>query len=378
VTGPPVERVLLVHEIYSGYGGAERYLELLADGLAERGVQVQALVFGVDTSAGQVAADRLAAGPAAVTYLPHRFSPRALRRRLEDFPADVVHWNFADPFSYRGATWLVLPWGRPSVVTDHLPMLRCGRHWESTRALANRRIGAMIVVSQAAVAEARAHWGRPPPIVAVANAGSADVVAVRDRPPAGEPVRLAFVGRLEDQKDPGFALRVLGALVSGGTRATLTVVGDGSLRAALEAGVPASLEDSVTFVGHSKTPWSAVADAHVLLAPSRYEGGFPLVAREALASGLPVVLSDIAPHRELEDPAVRLAPLGEVGPWVQAVGDLVASLPEASQGAIGRFGQAARATMVSETLAAYELALTPAGTRPSATPASPAADLPPR
>jgi glycosyltransferase involved in cell wall biosynthesis len=73
-------------------------------------------------------------------------------------------------------------------------------------------------------------------------------------------------------------------------------------------------------------PRSELADlyrsASLVLHPSDDEGfGLPLV--EALACGAVVVASSIPAHEEVGGQALVLCPPGEVGPWVEVVGDLL-------------------------------------------------------
>jgi glycosyltransferase involved in cell wall biosynthesis len=134
-----------------------------------------------------------------------------------------------------------------------------------------------------------------------ARLGCAHVVAnpyddatFRDRVPwdarSGE---LVFLGRLVSQKGADVLIRALGRLRRAGSTPRLTVVGDGPERAPLarlaaEEGVAAQ----VTFTGNLEgAALARELNRHrVLVAPSRYEEPFGVVALEALACGcLPVV-----------------------------------------------------------------------------------------
>lgn len=103
--------------------------------------------------------------------------------------------------------------------------------------------------------------------------------------------KLLWVGRLDPVKDPLLALDVLQALP---VDHTLTVVGDGALRATITGEVEArQLQQRVTLAG--AVPMSEVASLmqqhHVLLMTSHSEG-FPRVLVESLASGRPVVATE--------------------------------------------------------------------------------------
>jgi glycosyltransferase involved in cell wall biosynthesis len=62
----------------------------------------------------------------------------------------------------------------------------------------------------------------------------------------------------------------------------------------------------------------AYQSARVVVCPSRFEG-FGLTPLEAVASGTPVVVSDIPPHREFVARIARFFPLDDDGGLVEAV-----------------------------------------------------------
>ncbi|MCL4190855.1 MAG: glycosyltransferase family 4 protein [Thermoguttaceae bacterium] len=101
-----------------------------------------------------------------------------------------------------------------------------------------------------------------------------------------------FAGRLIPKKRPGLLLRAF-RQIPNSVNARLVIVGDGPLRGELEQTArDFGLEDSVLFPGFVQPPampeWYAAADLFVL--PSSETWG--VVVIEALASGLPVVVSD--------------------------------------------------------------------------------------
>lgn len=227
-------RVLMVHQIDQRPGGAERYIELLAGGVRDGRVTLDVLVLGTAREAGAVAS-RLSEIANSASQAAGRPRPGAVWDRVKRLRPDILHWNFPDPFAFEGALLPSLPWGRPSVATDHLPMLRANAVREVTRCLANRRFARVIVVGQESEAAALAHWRRwAPRLVLVENGVPTGHGHLRRSVQDGAPLRLLFVGRLEPQKNPVFAIAVLDELAKGGVPATLTIVGDGSLRRVVE------------------------------------------------------------------------------------------------------------------------------------------------
>ena len=124
-----------------------------------------------------------------------------------------------------------------------------------------------------------------------------------DRDPA-EPLRVLYAGRLEDQKDPHLLVDIAAELARRQVAVVVDVVGDGSLRAELEARVATEgLGETVRFQGvrYDMAHWYQQAD--VLIMTSRFEG-IPYVIFEAMAMALPVVVPDVNANAELVDPAV--------------------------------------------------------------------------
>lgn len=353
--------VLLVHEFPGGFGGAERYLELLGEGLVAAGIATSAVVFVDDAEAARALHERLSAIAPHTDVIVGRSRPGPIRRAVRAHQPTVLHWNFVDPFAFRGASWLLLPWGRPSVITDHLPQLRhAGPHWETTRRLANRRIAAMIVVGEAARREAEQRWARPPRIVVVPNGVPVGSGVPRPSLADGRTLRLAFIGRLTEQKGVDLLLPILAAVRGAGVEAHLRVVGDGPLADALTASTAdAALGDVVDLVGFSPDPLAEMAAADVLVSPSTYEG-LPFTPLEALSTGLPLVLSDIAPHAELAaggvGEGIQVVAGRDPQVWAAAVERVAGDLPAASRDALERATRYDRSTMVERTVAVYRRA----------------------
>lgn len=121
----------------------------------------------------------------------------------------------------------------------------------------------------------------------------AGIAAVRDE--LGVPreaLVFGHVGRFDAWKNQAFLLHVLAAALRRDARATLVLVGDGPLRAEVAAKAQElGLADRVVFTGLRADVPRVLRALDVFVFPSLHEG-LPLVALEAQAAGLPLVVAD--------------------------------------------------------------------------------------
>lgn len=102
-------------------------------------------------------------------------------------------------------------------------------------------------------------------------------------------LRFLAVARLAPEKRMELIIRAFAVAKHQLKDATLTIVGDGSSRPALERLADTKVEDgSVRFVGYQADPATWMRNSDLLVMASEYEG-LPNVALEALSVGLPVV-----------------------------------------------------------------------------------------
>ncbi len=145
-------------------------------------------------------------------------------------------------------------------------------------------------------------------------------------------VSLLSVSRLVPHKNHGVILRAAARL---DPRPEVTIIGQGPEAAALrglarELGVTLHLSDAWASDDDVVAAYRA---ASVVVCPSRFEG-FGLTPLEGLAMGVPVVASDIPPHREFLGSAVRFFPPESDKELAAALHDALASpaVPSPSSG----------------------------------------------
>lgn len=232
------------------------------------------------------------------------------------------------------------------------------RHWRIDEKAARARFVACISEfcrSQLMCFADAAHWDR----FHIVHCG---IDPDRYAPPAEAGKRLLFVGRLAGVKGVPILLDAVKALKARHPELTLTLIGDGPDRAALEAQA-APLGETVAFLGYRSQ--SEVAEAlrnsDLFVLPSFAEG-VPVVLMEAMASSLPVVTTRIAGVPELvtQWETGLLVPPGDAVALTEALDRLLSDPSQRhAMGAAGRatveteFNIHREAAHLSQLFAAY-------------------------
>lgn len=138
---------------------------------------------------------------------------------------------------------------------------------------------------------------------------------------SGEPPVILAVGRLGEQKDFSTLVRAF-AQVRATRTCRLLILGEGSLRPALEAEVAAlGLTEDVALPGFVTNPYPYMRAAEVFVLSSRWEG-LPTVLIEAAALGTKVVATD-CPSGSAEilagEAAEQLVPVGDEAAMAKAI-----------------------------------------------------------
>lgn len=135
---------------------------------------------------------------------------------------------------------------------------------------------------------------------------------------ATAPLRLGFLGRIVEFKNPHLLVEALARLTEFDWR--LDLYGDGPDRERLEAGTPDAVRDRVHWHGRVPGPDHAFAHSDVLCMPTRHDA-YPLVALEAMARGVPVIASAIGGLPEMlgGGDAGVLVPRPELDDWEQVL-----------------------------------------------------------
>lgn len=280
-------------------GGAERQLLYVTDALRERGWMQSVIVF----SPGDVWDERLKAQGIPLLHIPRHpvkmWRLWQLNRLVRRERPDILHsWSWhtnvyarwlpkgARPlriFSLRGNPTMDSRTGEP------LPTPR------SLNALA--KADCLVSNSRAALESLRAHRDRLPRGEVVGNIVFAQGRARPDAPV--ETPRIVAAGQLIPLKAYDVLLCALGSLAAEGRKFEFLLAGIGPEQAHLEelAG-QLGLKQRVTFLGGVEDVPALLAEAHLLVHPSRSEGLSNTIL-EAMAEGLPVVATSVGGTPEI-------------------------------------------------------------------------------
>jgi glycosyltransferase involved in cell wall biosynthesis len=333
-------KVLQVIDLGYEAGGAEKIARIIRDRLQQLGHEVFVLSTDMNSAGRQMFAN--ATVPAVSGGAPARLARyfwnyeayRKMREIVRDFDPDVVHFHTICEFSPSilwGAgrkpailtvhgpeefTLKLLPWVLPRSDYRHgsyrLEDLRlvgrlryCYLRYLQRPAylLALRRLAMVAVPSQFMARAVAGDFRRTP--VRVLYPGT--IEAAHSSAPQTQRPTVLFVGRLEAVKGVEYLLKAFAHVSQRHPEARLRVVGEGSQREVLETiAHDLGLSDVVEFTGWV-TPaqlWREYGDATVVAIPSVAPEALALVGVEALASGRPVIGSNVGGIPELIQPGV--------------------------------------------------------------------------
>jgi len=330
-----VKILVVLHDL--PLGGTERVALRLTQAWAKAGHQVTLLC-------GSATGDQAGLVSEAVELveclppIPRGFGSRirlgrAVAKHLRRHPADVLfapgnfHWSICRSVAQSlGAS-------RPTIVAQvSSPIFKHGRkglkQW-AFEAGARQRLrdaDAMVTLSPQTLSQTDRLLGRR--IATAIPLPALDDTVHRAKVASGKLIVAA--GRLAPEKGYDIALKAFAKVAD--PEARLTFVGDGPLRAELEALADSlGVADRVTFAGYAPDigPW---LDRARLLLLSSWHEGFGAVIVEALGRGRPVVATDCTPAVRdlLDDPARgRVVRPGDVDGLAAALeAELAAPPPE--------------------------------------------------
>lgn len=130
---------------------------------------------------------------------------------------------------------------------------------------------------------------------------------------------LGMVGRLSPEKNPGYAVELLPRILETIPEAVLVMAGNGPEEDSIRQKIQTlGLEERVQLLGRRSDVHRLYQAFDVFLLPS-YTEGYPVAAVEAMASGLPVLLSDAVTDELQFGTAVEYLPLKRPEQWTAAL-----------------------------------------------------------
>lgn len=328
-------RILLVHNAYGSAApsGENEVVRIEREMLMSTGHEVE--VFSRDSDEIRAQGWRgLVKGAAAVPWNP--FEAARFRRAAQRFQPDIVHAHNTFPL-ISPAVFSAAPAGAGRVLTLHNYRLLCAAAiplregktcttcidkrsaWPGLRhgCYRDSRAATLPISLGIALHRRRGTWDRDVDAFIALTQFQRDLLTAGGLPAAhihvkpnffpGEPDvvpwsrrenHCVFVGRLSPEK--GVATLVRAWRAWGPQAPELRVLGDGPLRVSLEA---AARGANIRFLGHlpAASAQDEIARARLMIVPSEWFEGFPLVLREAFALGTPVAVSRIGPLPTLVD-----------------------------------------------------------------------------
>lgn len=218
-----------------------------------------------------------------------------LARTLAADAVDLVHaWLYIANALAGAASWRDR--ARPLITSARNCKVQ-GRLSLVANAVAFRRSRAIVANSQEVAAYIVKRYWAPRQRIRVIYNG---IDTARFHPAAAaSPGPIVTIGRVVEQKNHALFLEAAARLSALLPDTRFMIVGDGNLRPMLEGQAQrAGIADRVTFAGERRDVEAILRAASLFWLTSRWEG-LPNVVLEAMASGVPVVGTDVGGTREL-------------------------------------------------------------------------------
>ena len=299
----PLRVGLVAESYYPTLGGIQEHVRNLRNLLSRHNVEVTILTGRPsapaapgpeDAEQGVVRLGRARSFRTGGTFTQATVGPLAayhFRRVVRDQRFDLL--NIHGPCDPGLAFWALSMFEGPKVLTLHNAAFP-DRRWRHLVAPYYRwvfgRAAAVIAVSEA-TARSMARYAHFEPTIIPNGVDVGYWSGVRPNPRylrAGLR-NLVYLGRLEERNGPDVAIDAFTTIAAAIPDARLVMAGDGPMRPALQARVPAPLRHRVEFLGavFGQRP-ELLASSSLFLLPARAVG-FSIMVLEAFAAGLPVV-----------------------------------------------------------------------------------------
>lgn len=291
------QELRVAHVAYSlRTGGMERLLvEFARHAAPER----EKLSFHCLTEASTPADDIRAAGcPVFLWRKPEGFRWRAVRQLADQFRRDrvhVVHTHNSGAMIYGALAGRIA--GVPAIVhTRHGQRFGAGRRQTFTFAQVTRLVDRVVTVSQDGARQSLAEGIAKHRVRTIWN--GIDLSRFQFRGPRmGGPAIL--VARMVPEKDLPTLISAVAIVIQQDPTFCIRLVGDGPALAAARQQVAAlGLQSSVEFLGERQDVPDLLRDASLFVMSSLTEG-ISLTLLEAMASGLPVVATEVGGNAEV-------------------------------------------------------------------------------
>lgn len=272
-------KVLQVASSLKDWGGIERYVAFLAEGLIARGIDTVVVCPGESPLSKRIPSLQ-------VSFLNRaQYSMRTLiafKRIAQMESPDIAHIHFSPDFIMPARAIRARSHAKV-VMTRHLVL-----PWSASKVRRYTGLFDHIIPVSEAVQRKLAESGVPARMMTVAKAGVPAPQILSQSVPDREDLVIGCFGRLVAEKGVDVLLRAIKNLA----KVRVEIYGDGPALSQLrDLADSLDLRDRVNFNGYVSDVWPAMSAVDAVCVPSVWEEAFPYSVLEAMAIGKPVIAS---------------------------------------------------------------------------------------